>query len=87
MNPTTIIGYAAGATTTLVALPQAIKSWRSKETDDVSLTSYLVYLIGLILWAVYGVMDKDYPILISSFFEVIPVIMVIYLKIRYDKKQ
>ena len=51
----TAIGFAAAALTTLAFLPQAVKSWRSRSTSDVSLGMALLLVIGIVLWLAWHV--------------------------------
>ena len=81
---TELVGFIAGALTIIIVIPQAIKSFKTKKTDDVSMPMFIVYLLGIITWITYGWLDKDMPVLITSCFELLPVLTVIYLKIKYD---
>jgi len=38
-----VIGMAAGTLTTLAFLPQVIKSWRCRSTEDISLTMFVAF--------------------------------------------
>ena len=44
----TVIGLTAGVCTTLANLPQLIKAWSTRETDDISLKTLLLLGCGLI---------------------------------------
>lgn len=80
------IGYLAGLATIAIPIPQAYKSYKTKQTEDVSIASYTIYTLGVFLWIAYGWLDKDYPVFITSIFELIPVLVVILLKIKHDNK-
>jgi MtN3 and saliva related transmembrane protein len=56
---TTIVGLLAAVLTTLANVPQVLKAWRTRETQDLSLVMVLTLASGLALWVVYGVMKGD----------------------------
>ena len=62
----TAIGFAAAALTTIAFLPQAVKSWRSRSTRDVSLGMILILVIGIVFWLAYGLLRADLPIIAAN---------------------
>ena len=62
----TAIGFAAAALTTIAFLPQAVKSWRSRSTRDVSLGMALLLVTGIVLWLAYGLLRADLPIIAAN---------------------
>ena len=64
MSPN-LIGYVAAAITTLSFFPQAIKTLRSRDTRGISLRMYLLFTIGVALWAIYGLQVNDGPVLFA----------------------
>ncbi len=50
-----IIGVIAGLLTLSTYVPQAIKTMRSKQTNDLSLLTYVLLVASAMLWVVYGV--------------------------------
>jgi MtN3 and saliva related transmembrane protein len=66
MEISTIFGTAAATLTTASFAPQLIKTIKTKETKDISLLMYSVYLIGIIMWLIYGIMLKEVPIIIAN---------------------
>lgn len=61
-----ILGLVAGICTTIAVLPQLLKAWRTKKVKDVSLGMYFVLITGLALWIVYGIIQKDFPIIATN---------------------
>lgn len=84
MDITQVIGIAAGVFTSVSLLPQLIKMIKEKKADDVSLVMLLVLLTGLSLWVIYGIMKKDYPIIITNSFSVLVNFFVVVLRIKYS---
>ena len=61
-----IIGFVAALLTTSAFVPQVIKVWKSKSSNGVSLSMYLVLLVGVSLWGVYGYLIDSMSIIIAN---------------------
>jgi MtN3 and saliva related transmembrane protein len=61
----TVVGLAAAACTT-ANLPQVIKAWTTRQTDDISLKMLLLFACGVALWGGYGVLQKDIIIILAN---------------------
>lgn len=61
-----ILGLIAACLTTGAFLPQAIQTWKTRSTEDISLTMYLMMFIGIICWLIYGIMKQDLPIILAN---------------------
>ncbi len=81
-----IIGFVAAILTTSAYLPQAYKIWKSKSADDVSLTMYLVMLLGIILWEIYGLLIQSPPVIVANFVTALILLMILYFKLKHRKK-
>ena len=79
----TLIGLIAAVCTTCSFLPQVIKILRSKKTKDVSLLMYTILTAGLFLWLIYGVILKDFPLIMANSMSLTLSICVLLLKIRH----
>lgn len=83
MNIITIIGLVAAALTTISTLPQAIKSWKTKKTGDLSLLMYSFFSFGVLLWLIYGISIGDLPLILANTVTFILASFVLVLKIKY----
>lgn len=61
-----IIGFVAALLTTSAFVPQVIKVWKSKSSKGVSVSMYLVLLLGVSLWGVYGYLIDSMSIMIAN---------------------
>ncbi len=82
-NYISIIGLLAGTCTTASFFPQVIKTFKSKETKDLSLSMYIVLATGIFLWTVYGILNNDLPIIIANGISFILATIVLALKLKY----
>tara|TARA_Y100000389_G_C17312324_1_gene438638 strand:- start:575 stop:847 length:273 start_codon:yes stop_codon:yes gene_type:complete len=61
-----IIGYLAAICTTIAFIPQVIEIINLKKTDGISLYMYIIFVIGIILWLIYGILIKSNEIIFSN---------------------
>lgn len=80
---TNLIGFIAAAVGTSLMLPQVIKSVRTKSVGDVSLGMLTLYVINCLLWLVYGIFLKAWPLIICNFIALILGTFQLNLKIKY----
>ena len=85
MNGTDILGYAAGAITSLTFLPQVIKTWREKSAKDVSLLMFIIAAINEVMWIVYGALLDNWVIILTNAIVLSMSLIMIFLKLRYNR--
>ncbi|MDY1592005.1 MAG: SemiSWEET transporter [Methanofastidiosum sp.] len=83
MEMITILGLLAGTLTTISFIPQVIKTWKFKETRDISLLMYIIFFTGVLLWFSYGILIDNSPIIVANGVSLVLVSIVLSLKIRY----
>lgn len=83
MPPIEILGLMAATCTTVAFVPQVYKAMKHKSTADISFTMYLVLLIGLMLWLVYGIYHNGLPIILANAVTGILALIMLVLKIKH----
>ena len=83
MDMISLIGLFAAACTTLAFLPQLLKSWRTRQTRDISIGWLVLLAIGLSTWIVYGVLRHDMVIIVANVATIALVLILFGLKIKY----
>jgi len=78
-----IIGLLAALLTTASFLPQVYKTWKSKSADSLSLTMYLVFFVGIILWLIYGIHLKSLSMIIANSITAVLSLLLIIFKLKY----
>ncbi len=81
----THIGLLAGALTSTAAIPQLIKSYRSRHMRDISFWQLLMINAGLVLWLAYGIILRDPPLIIANAFTLLCYTVLIIMKIMYRR--
>tara|TARA_B100000886_G_scaffold59334_1_gene36661 strand:+ start:106 stop:387 length:282 start_codon:yes stop_codon:yes gene_type:complete len=80
-----IFGYFAAILTTSAFLPQLIKTLRTKKADDVSLTTLVMFITGVLSWIIYGYKISSTPILIANLITLILNLLILISKIYFQK--
>lgn len=83
MNYIEIIGYMAAFGTTISFLPQAIKTIRTKNTSGISLLMYTCFTTGTLLWLIYGLLSKQYPVAVANAITFLFAVTILAYKIKY----
>ncbi|MDP0489160.1 MAG: SemiSWEET transporter [Fusobacterium sp. JB021] len=60
------LGLIAAVLTTLSFLPQVMQVIKTKDTKSISLGMYSMFVLGVVLWAVYGFLMNDRPVFIAN---------------------
>ena len=60
-----LLGSFAALLTTFAFVPQVIKMWRTRSVQDVSPVTLVQFILGISIWAVYGIHLGD-PVIIAS---------------------
>lgn len=80
----TYIGYIAATLTTISFLPQAIQVFKTKNVTSISLGMYCIFTTGVLLWLIYGVLQKDAPIIIANAVTLVLACAILVMKWRYE---
>lgn len=86
MDTTQMIGIGAGILTASSTLPQLVKIIKEKKAADVSILMIIVLIVGLSLWVVYGLMQNDWPLIVTNSFSVLVNILLLIYRLRYGNK-
>jgi MtN3 and saliva related transmembrane protein len=82
-----MIGNIAAVLTTLSFLPQVIQVIKTKNTAGISLGMYTMFVLGVFLWAIYGYINKDIPVLVANTITFVLASIVLSYKIIYSIKK
>lgn len=79
-----VLGMVAGFLTTASFVPQVWKTWRTRSADDISYGMLVLFLVGLSLWLVYGILLTSIPIILANTVTIALVIMLIAMKSHFS---
>lgn len=83
MSASTILGLLAACGTTVSFLPQAIKTIYTKNTSGISLAMYALFVIGTLLWLIYGLMIASMPVIMANAITLVVASVILAYKIIY----
>ena len=86
MHLTSLLGFIAGALTTVSFVPQVIHAWRSKRCDDLSWAMLLTFSAGVVLWLTYGFRLWAMPIIVANAVTLALLLTIMALKVRYASR-
>jgi MtN3 and saliva related transmembrane protein len=80
-----VIGYCAGALTTVAFLPQVFRTWRA---GGQALSGLMLALFGtgVSLWFIYGLLRNSRPIMFANGLTDLQVLVILVLKLRRARR-
>jgi MtN3 and saliva related transmembrane protein len=80
------VGFIAAVSTTLSFVPQVVQSYRSRDVSGISLGMYSFFTFGVGLWLVYGLMTRDWPVIIANALTLVLALSILALKMASLRK-
>lgn len=77
------LGLLAGFCTSVAFVPQVLQVYRNRSAKDISLGMYLIFVLGVILWLVYGVMAQAWPVIIANAVTLLLAGCVLLMKLKW----
>lgn len=74
-----VVGVATGA----AYIPQALRIWKRGSSDDVSILTYLLFLGGQIVYFIYGVRIRQWPLIVGMTANLVGSLVVIGSALRF----
>jgi MtN3 and saliva related transmembrane protein len=78
-----IIGMIAAVLTTASFLPQVYKTWKTKDTKGLSLTMYIAFFIGIVLWLIYGIHIDSLPMILANGITAVSALFLVIMKLKF----
>lgn len=77
-----LLGYAAGAITTVSFVPQVVKALKTRHTADLSLSMLATFAVGVALWLGYGILIGSPPVTLANSVTLLLVLLILGVKLR-----
>ena len=77
-----LLGYFAGLCSAFVFLPQTIKTIKEQNVSGLSLSSYIIYCVGMLSWILYGIYLESIQMIIFNLISLIFAAIVLYIIIK-----
>jgi MtN3 and saliva related transmembrane protein len=78
----TLLGIFAGLCTSISFIPQAIQTIKTKNTEGISLITYILFFIGVSSWVIYGALKGDIAVLVTNIVTLVPCSIILWLKLK-----
>jgi MtN3 and saliva related transmembrane protein len=79
----TIIGTLATVISLFSFVPQVYRCWKTKQTKDISFTSFSILATGALLWASYGLLRNDIPVIFTNSIVFLLACSILVMKKKY----
>ncbi len=77
------MGIIAGGLTTTSLVPQVLKTYKSRSAADLSLKMFSLFSLGVLLWLIYGFINKDLPIILANGGTLLLALTLLFFKFRF----
>ena len=81
-----LLGYTAAVLTTVSFVPQVILVYKTKNTNSISLSMFLIFSIGTFGWGLYGLLLKQLPILLANSITLTLSLYILYMKVTEKRR-
>ncbi len=82
-----IVGYLASIAMVMGYLPQAIATIRTRNTDGIAMSTFLMMGTGSIFFVIQGVMLRNWPLVITNVITTISSVIIFVIKIHNDSNK
>jgi MtN3 and saliva related transmembrane protein len=81
-----VLGYLAGALTTIAFVPQVVRIVRTRSALDISWAMFAILSIGVALWLWYGIRLASLPLIAANGVTLALVLAILVLKLRFGSR-
>lgn len=79
------VGFVAAFCTTTAFVPQLLRVIKLRSARDISLGTFSMFSVGVLLWLIYGVFVGSKPVIASNAVTLVLSLGILTLKIKYDQ--
>lgn len=87
MNWISATGLLAAFLTSSSFLPQALKTIKTRDTASISLSMYILFTTGTLMWFIYGLISDNLPVWLANGFTLILASVILYFKVKNTLNQ
>jgi MtN3 and saliva related transmembrane protein len=86
MQASDLLGWLAATLTTAAFVPQAWRTYRTRDVSGISLRMYGMITLGVALWLAYGIVLQEAPMIVANSLGLLLACAVLVMKLRYGKR-
>lgn len=87
MEVSDMLGYAAATLTSASFVPQAWRTFRTKDVSGISTRMYATFTLGVAVWLAYGIMLGETPMMIANGLTLVLACAVLVMKLKYGGRR
>ena len=77
-----VLGIVATILSTVSLMPQVIRTWRTRSTDDISAAWLLVALVAMAVWIAYGSLIDARAVILVNVLSVFQCGSILFIKVQ-----
>ena len=77
-----VLGIVATILSTVSLMPQVIRTWRTRSTDDISAAWLLVALVAMAVWIAYGSLIDAPAVILVNVLSVFQCGSILFIKVQ-----
>lgn len=81
-----LFGWIASLLCTLILVPQIVKAYTTRHTDDISMYMLLLSVAGNGFWVTHAVMSDNVPLVVGASLICLMSLILIAFKYKFDTK-
>lgn len=78
-----LIGTVAASLTTLSFVPQAVRTFRTRDVQGISLWAYAMFCTGVALWVLYGIYLGSLPVILANVVTLALAVGILGMRVRF----
>lgn len=78
-----LAGHVGSILSSITFMPQVYKTWKSKSAGDLSLLMMGIVFVSTLIWLVYGIGYKLWPVIICNGIICVLSLLLIYFKLTF----
>ncbi|QQG41100.1 MAG: hypothetical protein HYV37_00980 [Candidatus Levyibacteriota bacterium] len=78
-----MFGYAAAGIGIVMFIPQVLQCMKTKDTKAISTFTFFLFALASLLWLIYGVLLKAYPVILVNSVLLVLSLFILFLKRKY----
>lgn len=79
------LGFAAAVCTTSAFVPQVLLVWRERGAPGISTGMYLMFIVGVAMWLLYGLALHSWPVVIANALTLVLACAVLGMKWYFER--
>lgn len=77
------IGLLAAALTTYSFLPQVYKTCQTKDVSGFSLTTFVLFFVGIVFWLIYGICKDSLSMILANSITMVSSFIILIMILKY----